>query len=119
MNNEKEFDRLYLNFVSKVKAARPKCRIALVSVQSSATEFTNVVENMNRHIHSIADAEKCVFVNLDNAKFWKLDSTKAALDFAYGMGLSVRKPLSDVAEIVYGYAYEHNVLQQAPTVLVS
>ncbi len=119
MNNEREFDRIYLEFINRIKSENPKCRIALVSVEQGNSEFKNAVDSMNRHIKALADSEGCVFVNLDNAKYWKPDATKAALDFATGMGLSVRKPLSDVAEILYDYALRHNVMHGADEILVS
>lgn len=119
MNNEREFDRLYLDFINRIKTDNSKCRIALVSVEQGNSEFKNAVDSMNRHIKALADSEGCVFVNLDNSKYWKPEATKAALDFATGMGLSVRKPLSDVAEILYDYALRHNVMRGADEILVS
>ena len=60
---------------------------------------------MNIHIKSIAASEKCVYVNLDNAKLWNPKANLAASSFARKMGMNVRKPLNDVAEILYSYAY--------------
>ena len=55
-----------------------------------------------------AEMEKADFINLENAKLWNPESTKAACNFAYSMGLNIRKPLRNVAEILYSYAY-HNL----------
>jgi len=64
-----------------------------------------VISDMNRHIKAIAASEHCDFVNLDNVKLWNPKATKASLDFAYSMGLNMRKPLLNVAEILFSYAY--------------
>ena len=61
---------------------------------------------MNRHIKAIADSEKCEFIDVDNAKLWKPEAAKAAIRFAQNMGLNVKKPLRDIAEILYSYAYK-------------
>ena len=63
---------------------------------------------MNAHIKAIAYAENLSYINLENAKLWHPESTKAACNFAHSMGLKTRKPLNDVAEILYSYAY-HNL----------
>lgn len=105
MNNSNEFDSCYLSLIAGIKKANSKCRIALVSVKNDDENFEKAVGAMNRHIRAIADSEKCAFVNLDNVKVWNPKATKAAVNFAYSMGLNVRKPLLDVAEILYSYAY--------------
>ena len=64
---------------------------------------------MNAHIKAIAEAEKVSFISLENAKLWNPEATKAASEFAYNMGLKIRKPLRDVAEILYSYAYNNVV----------
>ena len=104
-NDSSTFDKNYLNLISGIKAANKKCRIALVSVNNPNRDKT--LASMNAHIKAIAEAEKAVYINLDNAKLWNPEATKAASEFAYGMGLSIRKPLRDVAEILYSYAYRN------------
>ena len=91
--NSADFDKYYLTLLAAVKACNKKCRIALVSVNNPNSDKT------------IAESEKAVFINLDNAKLWNPQAAKASVSFAYGMGLKVRKPLTDVAEILYSYAY--------------
>lgn len=108
MNNSELFDTNYLDFIKQVKACNKKCRIALVSVANP--QDNKAISQMNRRIKAIADAEKCSFVNLDNAHLWNPAATKAAVEFAHSMGLNTRKPLSDVAEILY--SYEFNVLNE-------
>lgn len=102
-SNPTEFDKYYLELISSIKLVNKKCRIALISVNNEKND--KVLSNMNAHIKAIADAEKCSFVNVDNAKLWNPKATKAAVDFAYSMGLNTKKPLNDVAEILYSYAY--------------
>ena len=102
--NSSEFDSAYLKLIEAVKAANPKCRIALISLYNE--EGNPTIEEMNRHIKAIAESEKCDFVNVENARLWNPTASKAAIRFAQNMGLSVRKPLRDVAEILYSYAYQ-------------
>lgn len=101
--NSADFDKYYLTLLAAVKACNKSCRIALVSVNNPNSDKT--IAEMNRHIKALADSEKAVFINLDNAKLWNPQAAKASVSFAYGMGLKVRKPLTDVAEILYSYAY--------------
>ena len=101
--NSADFDKYYLTLLAAVKACNKRCRIALVSVNNHNSDKT--IAEMNRHIKALADSEKAVFINLDNAKLWNPQAAKASVSFAYGMGLKVRKPLTDVAEILYSYAY--------------
>lgn len=104
-NDSTSFDRSYLAFVEYLKAFNKKCRLALVSLDNPNNDKT--IKLMNSHIKAIADAEKVPFINLENARLWNPEATKAAIEFAYSMGLSIRKPLQDVAEILYSYAYNN------------
>ena len=108
MNNSELFDTNYLNLIKQIKSSNKKCRIALISVANPHNN--KAVGLVNRHIKAIAESEKCSFVNLDNAHLWNPAATKAAIEFAHNMGLNTRKPLSDVAEILY--SYEFNVLAE-------
>lgn len=105
-NDSSSFDNNYLNFVEYLKKSNKACRIALVSVDNPNNDKT--LKLMNAHIKAIADAEKVTFISLENAKLWNPEATKAASDFAYNMGLKIRKPLRDVAEILYSFAYNNN-----------
>ncbi|MCR5494128.1 MAG: hypothetical protein K6F15_00665 [Treponema sp.] len=102
--NPELFDNYYLELINEVKRYNSKERIALVSVNNPQNDKN--IKSMNAHIKAISEAEKCTFVNLENAKLWNPDATKAANDFAYSMGLSQRKPLKNVSEILYSYAYK-------------
>lgn len=104
-NDSTSFDNAYLNLISGVKAVNKKCRIALVSVNNPNNDKTLAL--MNAHIKAIADSENAAYINLENAKLWNPEATKAASEFAYEMGLKIRKPLRDVAEILYSYAYRN------------
>ena len=101
------FDNYYLNFIEYLKRANRTCRIAVVSVDNQNNDKT--LKLMNAHIKAIAEAEKVSFISLENAKLWNPEATKAASEFAYNMGLKIRKPLRDVAEILYSYAYNNVV----------
>ena len=102
-NDSKAFDKNYLDLINAVKASNKKCRIAIVSVNNPRAD--KVISGINAHLKALAASEKCTFVNLDNAKLWNPKANLAASTFARNMGVSVRKPLNDVAEILYSYAY--------------
>ena len=108
MNNSALFDTKYFELIQQIKSINKKCRIALISVANP--QNNKAISLVNRHIKAIADSEKCSFVNLDNAHLWNPAATKAAVEFAHSMGLNTRKPLGDVAEILY--SYEFNVLNE-------
>lgn len=101
-NKSADFDKYFFDLISSITSLNKKTRIALVSVYNP--EGSETISRMNAHIKAIADSTKTVFVNLDNVKSWNPKATKAASDFAKKMGLKVRKPLNDVAEILYSYA---------------
>ena len=102
--NSSEFDSLYIKMIEEIRYTNSKCRLALVSLYNETSNQT--VAEMNRHIKAIADSEKCDFIDIENAKLWKPESAKAAIRFAQNMGLAVKKPLRDIAEILYSYAYK-------------
>ena len=108
MNNSALFDTNYFELIQQIKSINKKCRIALISLANP--QNNKAISLVNRHIKAIADSEKCSFVNLDNAHLWNPAATKAAVEFAHSMGLNTRKPLGDVAEILY--SYEFNVLNE-------
>ncbi len=109
------FDNYYLSLIDEIKAVNKNCRIALLSINNP--QGNKVISLMNAHINAIAQTEKAAYINLENAKLWNPESTKAASDFAYTMGLKIRKPLRDVAEILYSYAY-HNISKDTKETLV-
>jgi len=101
--NSTEFDSLYIKLIEEIRNVNPKCRMALISNYNNSNQaFTE----MNRHIKAIAASEKCDFIDVDDAKLWKPETMKSALSFARKMGLSVKKPLRDIAEVLYSYAYK-------------
>ena len=111
VNNSESFDAKYLELIKQIRDCSKKCRIALISVANP--QNNKDISLLNRHIKAIADSEKCSFINLDNAHLWNPAATKAAVEFAQSMGLNTRKPLNDVAEILY--SYKLNVLTEEKT----
>lgn len=111
-NDSAAFDNYYLSLIDEIKNVNKNCRIALLSVNNP--EGNKTISLMNAHISAIAQTEKADYINLENAKLWNPEATKAASDFAYSMGLKIRKPLRDVAEILYSYAY-HNISVEKAT----
>ena len=114
-NDSAAFDNYYLTLLDEIKAVNKDSRIALISIYNPAGNKKLAL--MNAHINAIAQTEKAVFINLENAKLWNPEATKAANEFAYAMGLKIRKPLRDVAEIFYSYAF-HNMNVNAKETLV-
>ena len=114
-NDYASFDKNYLELVEEIKLTNKNCRIALVSADGSKDNKT--ANLMNAHIKAIAEAERAAYVSLENAKLWNPEATKAASNFAYDMGLKIRKPLRDVAEILYSWAY-HNVASKSEIPMV-
>ncbi len=115
-NRASDFDGLYISLIEDIRRENGKCRIAVVSLLNTKKEKT--VSEMNRHIRAVAEAERCTFVNLEDARLWNPEATRAAVDFAYSTGLRTRKPLRNVAEILYGYAYKNLVLENSEKNLV-
>lgn len=102
--SQENFDNLYLSLIESIKNGTKNTRIAIVSVKNPTNDPS--ISSMNAHIKAISEAEACTFINLENAKLWNPNATKAANDFAYSMGLNIRKPLKNVAEILYSYAHK-------------
>ncbi len=103
--NPAEFDTMYLDLLNSIKANNKNCRLALVSISNATNNPT--ITQMNNHIKAIAQSEQATFVNLENAKLWNPKATQSSLDFAAGMGLKYKKPIFDVAEILYSYAAQN------------
>ena len=109
------FDRGYLKLIENIKAVNKNCRIALVSIENHTNDKS--VNLMNAHIKAIAESEKASFISLENARLWTPEATKTSSAFAYNMGLKIRKPLRDVAEILYSWAF-HNIKSNTTETLV-
>ncbi len=109
------FDRSYLNLIENIKTVNKNCRIALLSIENPANDKS--INLMNAHIRAIAESEKASFISLENARLWNPEATKTSSAFAYNMGLNIRKPLRDVAEILYSWAF-HNLKSNTTETLV-
>ena len=103
--NPTEFDNLYLSLLSTIKMVSKKCSLALVSLDNPRGDA--FVAEMNRHIEGIASSEQADFINLESATLWNPKATKASSDFARSMGLNTKKPIFDVAKIVYSFASQN------------
>lgn len=104
-SNPSVFDTMYLELLSLIKSNNKDCRLALVSLNNP--QNNPVTAQMNNHIKAIAQSEQAAFVNLENAKLWNPKGVQTSLDFAEGMGLKYKKPIYDVAEILYSYAAQN------------
>ena len=110
--NSAEFDIKYIDLISFIKSGNKKRRVALISNLDPVN--AHLFDEMNRHIKAIADSEHCTFVDINNAKLWNPESTKELMSFMYNIGfdqpLNVKKPLGDISEILYSWAYQNGVL---------
>lgn len=110
--NSAEFDIKYIDLISFIKSENKKRRVALISNLDPVN--AHLFDEMNRHIKAIADSEHCTFVDINNAKLWNPESTKELMSFMYNVGfdqpLNVKKPLGDISEILYSWAYQNGVL---------
>lgn len=110
--NSAEFDIKYIDLISYIKKENKKRRVALISNLDPTNG--HCFDEMNRHIKAIADSEHCTFVDIENAKLWNPESTKELMSFMYNIGfdqpLNVKKPLADISEILYSWAYQNGVL---------
>lgn len=111
------FDNAYLNLLNEIKQNNKNCRIALISINNPNKDKN--ISAMNVHIKAIAESAKATFVNLESVKLWNPAATKAASEFAYTMGLRTRKPLKDVADILYSYAFNEFAEEDSHITLVS
>lgn len=111
------FDNAYLNLLNEIKQNNKNCRIALISINNLNKDKN--ISAMNVHIKAIAESAKATFVNLESVKLWNPAATKAASEFAYAMGLRTRKPLKDVADILYSYAFNEFAEEDSHITLVS
>ena len=59
MNNSVDFDSSYRALIDHIRAYTPDCRIAVVSVDNAAQDA--LIEDMNRHLKNLAEAEHCEF----------------------------------------------------------
>lgn len=118
--NNAVFDVYYMDLINAVKAQNKDRRIALIS--NVSPDNSEVFADMNRHIKAIADSEKCTFVNIGNAKLWNPENTKELMAFMYDVGfdqpLNVKKPIADIAEILYSYAYQNGILHKVESMAV-
>ena len=102
-SDSSSFDSSYLKLIENIKACNKNCRIALISIENPSKDKS--VELMNAHIKAIAEAEHAGYVSLESASLWNPEALKTSSAFAYNMGLKIRKPLRDVAEILYSWAF--------------
>lgn len=106
------FDLKYLDLISFIRSTNHQMRIALVG--NKDPEGTAEYLEMNRHIKAIAESEKCDFIDLDQAELWNPEGTKELMSFMYDVGfdrpLNIKKPLGDIAKVLYSYAYKNGLL---------
>ena len=100
-----EFDATYRNLIAFIKKQNKKCRIAVVSMR----EHDNhpIIEEMNKHLKSIADSEQCEYGDIASKKVWNPKSAMDAASFVYSIGfvrpLRCKRPLYDLVKMLFCY----------------
>ena len=100
-----EFDTTYRNLIGFIKKQNKKCRIAVVSMR----EHDNhpIIEEMNKHLKSIADSEQCEYGDIASKKVWNPKATMSAASFVYSIGfvrpLKNKRPLYDLVRMLFCY----------------
>ncbi|MBR3294523.1 MAG: DUF1275 family protein [Oscillospiraceae bacterium] len=102
MNNSVDFDSSYRALIDHIRAYTPDCRIAVVSVDNAAQDA--LIEDMNRHLKNLAEAEHCEFCEI-NGLVWNPRGTQELMGFMYDLGfvrpLKIKRPLYDLAKIFF------------------
>lgn len=110
--NVAEFDINFFELIFYIRSKNPKCRIGLVGLENSSHNAN--VEEMNKRIKGIADSEDCTYISLDCAKLWTPKATKKVFSFISQMNIEershIKKPLADIAEMIYGTFYAEKEL---------
>lgn len=100
-----EFDTTYRNLIAFIKKQNKKCRIAVVSMR----DYDNhpIIEEMNKHLKSIADSEQCEYGDIASKKVWNPKATMSAASFVYSIGfvrpLKNKRPLYDLVRTLFCY----------------
>ncbi len=100
-----EFDARYRELIAKIKESDKKCEIVIVSLKNYS-EDTHVQE-LNRHIKYIAEAERCKYADISVKQVWNPRQTKDVVSFVYSTGfvrpLKNRRPVYDLVKILFCY----------------
>lgn len=98
-----EFDNKYRELIGIIKAENKKCRIGIVSLKNY--ENDPKLEEINKHLKYIAEAEQCEYGDIASRKIWNPLTTKHVASFVYSIGfvhpLNNRRPLYDLVKIMF------------------
>ena len=101
--NPNLFDSKYLELIEHIRAENKACRIAVISMKN----FNNDpdIAEMNRHLKSIADSEKCEYGDIATRKVWNPQATRDAASFVRNIGfvrpLKSSRPIYDLIRILF------------------
>lgn len=105
--NVAEFDINFFELIFYIRSKNPKCRIGLVGLENS--NHNKTTEEMNKRLKGIAASEDCTFISFDYSKLWSPKSVKKISSFISQMNIEecthIKKPLADIAEMIYGSFY--------------
>lgn len=97
------FDTCYRELIDFIKGTNKKCRIAVVSQKNY--DHNPKIEEMNRHLKYIADAEQCEFGNIADRLVWNPKATMDTSAFVYSTGfvrpLKTQRPLFNLVKIFF------------------
>lgn len=105
--NPSEFDAAYRSLITFIKSENKNCRVAIVCLRNY--ENDKITDEMNRHLKSIADFERCEYGDITSKKVWNPKATKDAASFVYSVGfikpLKYKRPLYDLVRMLFCFDY--------------
>ena len=100
-----QFDQNYRKLVSHIRTSNPSCRIAVVSLKN--LNQNSQVDELNKHLKYLAEAEHCEFFDISGKKIWNPKNLKDSISFVHSIGfvrpLKMKQPLYDLIRIFFCY----------------
>lgn len=98
-----DFDQKYRELIEHIKAADPKCSIAIIALRNP-DEAANITE-MNKHLKYIAESERCEYGDIAAKRVWNPKETRDVVSFVYSTGfvrpLKNKRPMYDLVKILF------------------
>ena len=103
------FNQRYALLVRHIRAATPKCDIAIISL--STPKDDPVISQLNSHLEEIARNEALQFCDISKPQVWDPRQTKEVLSFLYSIGfvhpLKQKLPMQELARLLFSFGAGH------------
>ena len=100
------FDHHYRKLLETIQSKDHAPQIVVVSLQNPENDST--INELNRHLKYIAEAERCEYVDISSKPVWNPRATRDVMSFLYSTGfvrpLKQRRPVFDLVKILFCYA---------------